>query len=149
MSEVELKVPATGWCLVSNPCPECLVLVERLSRVFTYPGNQADCYACGNRLTNVRTEKVASNYDRYSGFGGYGDSASEYRITEMAFLRSLYTERDMQDWMTKHGLEGFETVGAAGTDWTVFSKQDDPDACVFVLLEQGVIGRCVLDVTQA
>jgi hypothetical protein len=148
MSEnTNIKLPPTGWRFATDPCAECLIIVEFESQKVTWPGRQVDCYNCANRLTAVRTEKQGpSAHDRYSSLASYDESIREYKLTEIMFARKRFSTNLIERWLIDRELANFEKSGSKGIDWDVFTKSTDSEACVLVMLGDGIIGRCVLDV---
>lgn len=142
------KIPVVGWRTVGSPCAECLLILERESEKMNFPGRAVRCYACDNHMTTIRTEKEGvSIHDRFSGMSAYEESVREYKLVEVLFQRSKFTDHGMQQWLQKNELdESFAHSGRKGTEWDVFTKTASPEACVFVHLQEGIIGRCVLDV---
>jgi hypothetical protein len=149
MSEnTSIKLPPTGWRTAGEPCSECLLIVEHESKSIVWPGRQHDCYNCANRLTAVRTEKQgASTHDRYSALASYDESIREYKLSAVIFAKKSFSEDRSERWLADRELTEFEKSGMKGIDWSVFTKNTDPDACVLVMLADGVIGRCLLDLS--
>jgi len=142
-----LKIPATGWQTVGEPCAECLLILNRESATMTFPGRSVSCYACENKMTAIGTEKEGpSIQDRYSSEGNYQEFTKEIRLVELLFQRSSHTNYGMEQWIERNELESFERSGSKGVEWDVFTKTADTEATIFVHLHEGIIGRCVLDV---
>jgi hypothetical protein len=141
-------LPPTGWRTAVEPCSECLLIVEFEADKITWPGTYKDCYNCANRLTAVRAEKQEPSFhDRYSNLADYDESVREYRLSALMFAKKSFTPARIERWLTDRELGQFKADGTKGLDWSVFTKNADPEACVLVNLGDGVIGRCILDVT--
>lgn len=145
--QTALKLPPTGWQLTSDPCTECLVVIERNFHIMSFPGRSVDCYSCQAKLTVVQTEKQGpSIHDRYSGLVDYEESIRSYKLVELLFARRNFTDYGTQEWLASRELTAFQKTGSKGSEWDVFTKTNDPEALIFVQIEDGLIGRCVMDV---
>ncbi len=149
MSEnTSIKLPPTGWRTAVEPCSECLLIIEHESKSITWPGRSHDCYNCVNRLTAIRTEKEGpSSHDRFSSLASYDEAIREYKLTAVLFAKKNFSEARIERWLADRELVKFEKDGTKGLDWAVFTKTTSSEACVLVMLGEGVIGRCLLDMS--
>ncbi len=143
----KLELPAIGWMPVFAPCSECFSLVDRESRS-VYSGQQANCYGCDNRLTVQRiAETGPSLTDMLSAFTLAEDAAITklWKAAVLAFDSRQFNSEAIERWLAHHELDGF-THKDDKMEWQIFEREDQAaqDATVLVLLDQGVVGRCLL-----
>ena len=140
-----LQIPAIGWMSAVSPCTECLRIVAHESRRNVYAGQQHDCYDCQNRLTvqrivqdgpaMTRTEAVLADDSIFA--------EKKWTVVEVAF-DDTFTSEARDAWMLNYGMEGFQQRSNR-LGWAIFNKEANSEASVLVLLDDGVVGRCLLD----
>ena len=64
-------------------------------------------------------------------------------IVEVAF-DDTFTSEARDAWMLNYGMEGFQQRSNR-LGWAIFNKEANSEASVLVLLDDGVVGRCLLD----
>ena len=144
----KLQLPAIGWIPVFAPCSECYSLVVRESRE-VYSGQQDNCYGCDNRLTVQRiAETGPSLTDMLSAFTQLDDLEKTHlwKAAVLAFDTRQFASNDLiERWMAHHELEGFIHKDDK-MEWMIFEREDlnPQDATVLVMLDEGVVGRCLL-----
>jgi hypothetical protein len=142
----KLQIPAIGWQAVFAPCSECLDIVQRASKGSPYSGQQVDCYSCQNRLTVTRIEQIGKSMtDELTGCRSIEighDLGGDWTVVELSFDTRKRSDRQIENWMVRHELEGFEKVDRK-MEWSIFASGERRAASVLVLLDDGVVGRCL------
>ena len=142
----QIQMPAIGWRMAFAPCAECRSIVEQESKGSIYPGQQCRCYACDNILTVQSTVREGmSMTDDLSAFVTDAELkvSKEWDLVEIAFHNDRFTFGSIDKWMASYGQAGFK-ASRREMEWSIFAKESNPEASVLVLLDDGVVGRCLL-----
>lgn len=146
MSIAQLILPALGFLVSKAPCSECCEVVVRSSQRHIYAGQQETCYDCGNPL-NV--QRIADDGVRATDLVFERDAeprSKTHEVVEVSFDRRRFNDSAIAKWLEHYGLEGFKHVQSR-LDWSTFrTDKATPEACVVVMLDEGVVGRCLTKV---
>lgn len=150
MPTATLQLPVMGFLVSKAPCSECCEIVVRESQRLIYAGHQTLCYDCNNPLNVIRVARDEVGGEardaRATDLIYERDSiprTKSHDVVEVSFDRRLHPGNSMQKWLERFKLEGF-VQKQARLDWVTFrSEKATPEACVVVMLDEGVVGRCL------